>query len=111
MIELKSTEREDGAEEELVPLFSLDGTTYSVPAKPRVHVALQYLTDARQHGEQMAQMMLLEKLLGEKGYKALSEFEDLTPEDLSAISDEAAKLTLGALEQPDSGNGSGGSRK
>ena len=101
MIEL--TRSGEGESPEMVDLFSIDGKTYQVPAKPRVNVALQYLTLSREHGEQMAQMMLLEKLLGPEGYKALSEYDELTPEQLREVSDFAAKLTLGAVESE--GNG------
>lgn len=107
MIELKRS-GDDADKPEMVDLFSIDGTAYQVPKKPRVNVALQYLTDARRFGEELAQMMLLEKLLGEDGYRALSEYEDLTPEQLSQVSDKAAALTLGQLE---SGNGGRGSKK
>jgi len=100
MIEL--TRPVGDSEVEMVPLFSIDGKEYRVPAKPRVNVALKYLTNAREHGEQMAQMMLLEDLLGAEGYKALAEYDDLTAEQLSQVADLAAKLTLGQLE---SGNG------
>lgn len=103
MIEITSPKKGKGSGPEMVDLFSIDGVAYQVPAKPRVNVALQYLTFARENGEQMAQMMLLEKLLGPDGYKALSEYDDLTPEQLREVSDFAAKLTLGAIESE--GNG------
>jgi len=106
MIEL--TRASGNSEPEMVTLFSIDGEEYRVPAKPRVNVALKYLTNAREFGEQLAQMMLLEELLGPEGYKALSEYDELTSEQLNEVADLAAKLTLGGLE---SGNGKSGSKK
>lgn len=105
MIEIKSAKKNVGQEEEMVDLFSIDDVVYSIPAKPRVNLALQYLTDARKFGEHMAQMMLLEKLLGEKGFKALSEYEDLTPEQLAQVGETASKLTLGNREAKPDGQG------
>lgn len=103
------TAKADRRKSEMVDLFSIDDVTYQVPARPRVNVALQFLTDTREHGESLAQMMLLEKLLGPEGYAALAGYDALSAEDLTAVSEAAAKLTLGALETP--GNGEGGSLK
>lgn len=108
MIELKSTG--DRSDEEMVVLFTLDDVEYKVPARPRVNLSLQYLTDARQFGEQLAQMMLLEKMLGPDGYEALSSWEDLTAEQLGEVADYAARLALGALEGSQ-GNDKSGSKK
>lgn len=107
MIELVSSG--GGEQVEMVDLFSIDGTVYQVPAKPRVNVALQFLNDLRTQGEAMANMLMLEKLLGAEGYKALSTYDALTPENLRAVTDAAAKLTLGMLEEAESGNSDGGS--
>lgn len=108
MIALKSA-KADGPVE-MVDLFSIGETTFQVPAKPRVNVALQLLTDTREHGEMLAQMMLLEKLLGPEGYAALSNYDELTTEQLQQVSELASKLTLGALENT-SGNSAGGPLK
>lgn len=108
-IKLKSKTRA-GKPEETVDLFEIDGQTYSVPARPRVNVALRYLNDVRENGQMLADMMLLERLLGPEGYRALSEFDDLDPADLQRITEFAVQLTLGALEA-DQGNGAGGSLK
>ena len=95
---------------EMVDLFAIDGVVFQVPAKPRVNVALQYLDNLRRVGPVVADMMLLEQLVGEKGYKALCEYEDLKPEDLSQITDAVVSRTLGAMEDKQ-GNGKGGSKK
>lgn len=108
MIELKTAEA--GAPEEMVDLFSIDDVVYQIPARPRVNVALQYLNDVRKYGHVVAEMMLVEKLVGEKGYKALSEYDELKPEDMSQIADSVVKMTLGALETAP-GNDKKGSKK
>lgn len=97
-------------EAELVELFQIDDVVYTVPAKPKVNVSLQLLRDSRRHGPEMAQLMLLEKLLGIEAYDALCDYEALTTENLKEISQAAAKLTLGALEDS-SGNSEPASEK
>jgi hypothetical protein len=106
MIELK-TPKGKQPKVAMVDLFSIDGTVYQMPAKPKAHVALQYLVDLRDEGPLMAEMRLMERLLGVDGYRALASWEHLAPEDLAAIQAEAQRLALGALEDPQ-GNGSGG---
>lgn len=109
MIALTSKVTEEKAD--MVDLFSIDDKVYQVPAKPRVNVALKYLTNVKELGNAVAEMQLLEDLLGEEGYRALSEFDGLTAADLSAVSEAAARLVLGALEDAGEGNGESGSGK
>ena len=95
---------------EMVDLFSIDGVTYQIPAKPRMNVALRYLWHARQHGVDRAAAELLEALLGEQGFAALVEYDDLTPEQFQAIMAAAQKVTMGALEQLSGEAGRGSSK-
>lgn len=104
MIEIKSN---DTAEVVMVDLFSIDGVTYQIPAKPRMNIALNYLNDLRSHGEMMANMALLERMLGEKGYKALCEYDGLSSADFNSVIKAAAGIALGSLEEPDPNSGSG----
>lgn len=94
-VELK---RRDDAEQEKVDLFTIDGQTYSIPAKPRANIALKYLRNVRVEGQDFAAGVMLEDLLGEEGYTALMEYDDLTMEDLNAIMMAAQKVLLGAIE-------------
>lgn len=98
MIELKPKTTDSSAEER-VELFSLNGTVYTIPAKPRVHLALRYLFHAKRHGVDQAAAELLESLIGPEGFEALTNYEDLTPEELQAVMDAAQAVTLGALEE------------
>lgn len=96
---LRLTTRKD-APSERVPLFYIDDTEYSVAKKPGVNVGLQFMHLHRTEGETAAVDYLLGKLLGEDGYRALREYEDLTPEQFQQITEIATKLTLGAMELP-----------
>lgn len=109
MIELKRSG--DHSEQETRVLFYIDDKEYRVPAKPRVNLALQYLTDVRTQGAFLAELSLLERLLGEDGYQALCNFDDLTPEQFSQVQDEAVQIALGALEKSQGNGGKRGSRK
>ena len=95
---------------EMVDLFHLNGVTYQIPAKPRVSIALKYLWHAKQYGETAATGELLESLLGAEGLQALTEFDDLTPEQFEQIVTAAQTVALGALET-NAGEGARGSRK
>jgi hypothetical protein len=90
-----------------VELFSLDGVPYTIPAKPRVNLALRYLWHAKQYGEDRAAAELLESLLGADGFEVLVNYDDLTTEQFDAIMTAATKYTLGALEDTTGKSGSG----
>jgi len=93
-----------------IELFSLDGVAYTIPAKPRVNLALRYLWHAKQYGEDRAAADLLESLLGAEGFEALVNYDDLTGEQFEAIMAAATKYTLGALEDGTGKSGSGRNR-
>lgn len=90
------------ADSETVELFSLDGKTFAIPARPRVNLALRYLKLARTQGAEQAGAFLLEELLGEDAYEALCDSETLTSENLNDIITVAQKVTLGGLDSPNS---------
>lgn len=96
---------------EVVELFSAGGRTYTVPARPRVNVALKYMRAIRKIGPTLAEAQLLEDLLGEDGYDALCDCDLLTAEQLSQIAELASKHALGALEEAPEGNDAGGSER
>lgn len=105
MIELKRTESAEPVE--MVDFITIDDVVYQVPAKPKLAIALQFLDDTRRRGSVLAEMILLEKMVGEKGYKAICEFEDIQPEDMRKIMNALADTVLGVLEEsPNSDSGS-----
>lgn len=95
---------------ETVPLFTIGDEEFRIPAKPRVNLALKYLHQAKTIGEDKAAANLLAALLGDEGFAALAEYDDLTPEQFDAVMAAAQKHTLGALEKT-RGNGQRGPRK
>jgi hypothetical protein len=94
------TSSKSAKEVEQIELFSLDGVSYTIPNKARVNVGLRFMKIMRDEGEQAASAWLLEELIGKEGFEALMNFEDLTPEALTTITEAAAKVVLGELETP-----------
>ena len=86
--------------EERVPLFYIDDREYTIPKRPRMNIALEFMHLARERNDSAAMDYLLEKLLGKEGYQALRDYDDLTPQQFQQITDIATRLTLGALELP-----------
>jgi hypothetical protein len=86
--------------EERVALFYIDDVEYTVAKRPGVNVGLEYLHLSRTQGQEIAVDYLLGKLLGEAGYTALREYDQLTSEQFQQICEVAARLTLGAMELP-----------
>ncbi len=109
MIELTSAGKPEQPDDE-IELFSIDGVSYTIPAKPRVNVALKYLWHVRQYGEDRAAAELMESLLGPKGFQALVEYDDLTPDQFGQILTIAQQHVLGALESVRGNSGRGPSR-
>lgn len=91
----KSTE-----EVETIELFSIDGTSYTIPNKARVNVGLRYMKIMRDEGGSAADAWLLEALLGKEAFEALMDYDDLTPDVLEQIVEAAAKVVLGEMETP-----------
>jgi len=83
-----------------VDAFSINGTMYSILTRPKTNVGLKYIHLARTRGSEIAVDFMLEVLLGEAGYGALMDFDDLTEDDLKAVIDAASKIMAGAVEAP-----------
>lgn len=88
------------AEDERIPAFSINGTTYSIQTRPRTNQGLKYIHLARTRGSEIAIDYMLEVLLGRDGYQALMDFDDLTEDDLKAVVDAASRIMAGAVEAP-----------
>jgi hypothetical protein len=98
------------AKPERVPAFSINGITYSINVRPLTNAGLRYVHLARTKGNEHAIDFMLTTLLGEEGYEALMDYDDLTEEDLKAVVEGASKIMAGTLEAP-KGKPSKGSRK
>lgn len=83
-----------------VPAFRVNGVVYSIETKIRTNQGLKYLHLSRTRGSEIAIDYALELLLGEEGYEALREFDDLTEEDLKAVCEAANRIMTGPVEGP-----------
>jgi hypothetical protein len=95
LVEIVTT---DAPEAELVPLFSIDGQVYSIPAEVSASMALRVLDEARRSGMEAAMSGALEELLGAEAYQALLHCTSLTTAHLEAIMDAVQGHVLGGLE-------------
>lgn len=97
--------REEAASlsDERVEVFTLDGVTYSAPAKPPANLGLRFLDFREEHGDDAAIQWLLRVMLGDEGWEALRDCEFLEPVQLLAVFQACAELALGALEDPKDG--------
>jgi len=89
-----------GAEPERVPAFSIDGKTYCISTRPKVNKALRYLHISRTQGPDAGIDFMLGELLGEEGYEALMNFDQLTEEQLKDVVTIASRIMTGAVEVP-----------
>jgi len=102
MIDLDERAEEEVSTER-VEVFSLNGTTYTVSAKPGPAFALRYLSKAREFGDDAAADYLLEAMLGAEGYAALSGYDKLTESQLLTVFQVCLDIALGAMEGPKAG--------
>lgn len=70
--------RSEAVEVETEPLFFIDDVEYRIPVKFPANFSLRYLRMIRRQGQEVAADWLLEQVLTEDGYEALSnqDFED-----------------------------------
>lgn len=110
MINLDEAPKLDNSKVEMINLFQLGGRTYQIPAKPRVNLALKFLWQRKTKGELEAAAALLGDMIGDEGFQALMEYEDLTSEILEKVCTAAATVAMGGMEQA-VGNSGGGQKK
>lgn len=79
-------------------LFSIDGVDYTIPARPRPNLALKFMWQTKTLGEDEAGINLLIAMLGEEGFEALSNYEQLTTEQFVQVMTIAQDVAMGALE-------------
>lgn len=85
---------------EMVDLFEIDDTMYSVPRRPSASIGLRYLDAAETLGPQAANLYVLREMLGEDGYRALSSCKALTDPQLAWVVETIHGLVLGTIEAP-----------
>lgn len=66
-------------------LFTVDEKEYFLWTNPPASVGLAYLKKVKTENPEAAAVWLLEQMIGEDGYQALTELPDLKDEDLEQI--------------------------
>lgn len=94
----KSRKERDAEEIEVIHAFTLDGQEYFMPVEVDWHHAVRSLDIAAEQGEAAAVAYQLRILLGEDGYRALVNFEDIRREDFQAICELANKIIMSSSE-------------
>lgn len=85
-------------EEERVPLFTIDGTPYTVPKFVPQGISLEFVRLNREYGESVAAVRLLERMLGPEAYAALEQCPTLDEPKMQKILDMAQKIAFGKAE-------------
>lgn len=100
MLELNSEQAAaELAAAERIPLFSIDGTVYSVPKQIDGGSLLRYLDDAAERGGEAAIANLLREMVGDDGYEALVSFKGLKPGQLEELFDKVEEYAMGQMNK------------
>jgi hypothetical protein len=100
MITISSTPKADAGRE---PIFSIDGTEYTIPREVPASVGLEAIERTAQEGEAAGSRWLMIKLLGQEGYDALRTCQGLEKSDLAAVQRIIREKVFG----PEEGEGKG----
>lgn len=98
------SDEEPDEEVEMVDLFEVRGQMYQVPAKPPFTHALKAISTARTQGAGMAELMILEEVVGPEAWAALCSAKGVTGTQVAKIANAVSLLVMGALEDEASGN-------
>lgn len=96
MIELESAAPESA---ETVDVFSLDGTTYTMPKEPRPSVGLRFVWEMKTLGEMDAVANLLIGTVGRDAFEALTKAEGMTAAQWEQLQQFVMERTVGGQEQ------------
>lgn len=97
---LRLSSKDEGEEIEYVTLFELDDKVFKVPKNPSPTVGLRYLKILKDEGEGQAAYYMLTKMLGEEGYDALLDYDQLTQDQYDFILTAAIRIATGKTERP-----------
>lgn len=95
VIEITKPEEGEDLGYEMIPIFTLEGVTYSIPDRVRPNVSLKYIWMVRQSGPVAAEAWLGQQLLGEEGYVAYLNCDYITQEQSDAIFDAGRAVVFG----------------
>jgi hypothetical protein len=106
MIEIVTTGHDpDAWTKDREPLFSIDGTEYTIPREVPGHVTLQAMEVFRTGGDGAATPWVMERMLGAAGYRALLECTAVTKTNLAAINAVLQRKVFGDPEDSKSESG------
>ncbi|AMW13313.1 hypothetical protein A4E84_29755 [Streptomyces qaidamensis] len=97
-----STGQRQAEEIERIPVFSIDGTVYTIPKIIPRWMTMRVLKEARAHGQEVASQMGIELILGEEALEALNacnEQGEVSDEQYDAILDKIQKRAFGQAAQ------------
>jgi hypothetical protein len=97
---LRLSTKDESEPIEMVTLFEIDDTTYQVPKNPSPTVGLRYLKICKTEGPEAGAYYLLSNMLGEQGYEALMDYEQLTQDQYDFILTAALRIATGKTERP-----------
>ena len=97
VLELSS---DDVVSDERIPLFSIDGTEYTMPAEVAGNVGLQVTDIWATDGEAAGTKWLMIELLGEDGYQALRDCKTITKAQMRQVIQIMVKHALGDEDGP-----------
>lgn len=94
LIEIVTSE-EDADE---IPVFSIDGEVYTMPASIPAGIALQAIDVLRESGEMAAGVWMITQVVGEGAYEALKTSPAVTVQNLKDILDRVNDHVMGQME-------------
>lgn len=99
MITIKTSGQEkDAWKKDREVLFTIDDQEYTVPVKVPANVGLRAVDTVARMGEADGTRWLMILMLGDEGWKALMDCDDLEPDDLQAIQEVIRQKVFGHLE-------------
>lgn len=90
-----STTEEVKEEQKYELLFTVDDKEYFLWVNPPASVGLAYLKRVKTKGQEDAAVWLLEQMIGEDGYEALTNLPNLKEEDLDRIMEICKQYSMG----------------
>ena len=97
VLELSSA---DVVSEDRIPLFSIDGTEYTMPAEVMGYVSTQVIDIWATEGEAAGTRWLMIELLGQDGYDALRTCKTITKAQLRQVTQIMVRHALGDESDP-----------
>lgn len=103
MIEIKTSQTAFPEDQPREVLFRIDDVPYTIPVEVPATFSLQAAEYTRQHGEAAVTAWILEKLLGEEGWRALRTCDAVTKSQLRAIMKICNDRVFGGMEEEGKG--------